>query len=209
MRQLNPLGSGTWLSAKSILRGRSPQWPTRFGLKIKNGIVKFMSCLVLCCITVGANATTWRDALPGAQLIGSGVLHWYGLRIYTAKLWSESHPFDANAPYALELTYHRNISREQFVDTSLKEIKRIFGKRYDSATLVRWENEMQRAFLDVQANDQLIGVFVPNKGCDFYSAGKQLAQIRDTEFANAFFAIWFDERARNPELSAQLRGRTP
>ncbi len=209
MSQLNLLGSCTWLTAKPILIAGLPRWLNRYGLKIKYGILKFMSCLVLCCITVGANATTWRDAMPRAQLIGSGVLHWYGLRIYTAKLWSEYQPFDANAPYALELTYHRNISREQFVDTSLKEIKRIFGKRYDAATLARWQGEMQRAFLDVQANDQLIGVFVPNQGCDFYSAGQRLAQIRDTEFANAFFAIWFDARARHPELSAQLRGRTP
>lgn len=153
-----------------------------------------------------AHATVWREALPQAQPLGSGDLRWFGLRVYTANLWSERKPFDARAPFALELTYHLDISRQRFVDTSIDEIRRLSGNRLPAEKLRRWENEMSRAFTDVKAGDQLIGVYLPNEGCRFYSRSKLLAEIRDPEFANAFFAIWLDERSRKKELRAQLLG---
>ncbi|WP_255587443.1 chalcone isomerase family protein [Deefgea piscis] len=165
--------------------------------------------LAMACIAIPAQAAIWREHLPQAQAIGSGDLRWFGLKIYTAKLWSEKKPFDINAPFALELTYHRNISRAQFVETSLDEIERLFGTRYSADTLKRWEGEMQRAFTDVKAGDQLIGVFIPNEGTRFYSRNKLLADIRDPEFAKAFFAIWFDARSKDKDLRAQLLGSTP
>ncbi|WP_373975631.1 chalcone isomerase family protein [Chitinibacter sp. SCUT-21] len=163
-----------------------------------------LACLGL--IPMLANANAWREQLPQAKVIGNGDLRWFGLRIYTAKLWSEQPRFDANAPFALELTYHRSISREQFVSTSLDEIRRLFAQRYSAATLQRWESEMQRAFTDVNEGDQLIGVYLPNVGCRFYNSRRLLAEIRDPEFAKAFFAIWFDVRSKDSGLRAQLLG---
>ncbi|MBM5571065.1 MULTISPECIES: chalcone isomerase family protein [Deefgea] len=171
--------------------------------------ISAIALISMACIAIPAHATLWREHIPQAQAIGSGDLRWFGLRIYTAKLWSEKKPFDLNAPFALELTYHRNISREQFVETSLDEIKRLFGTRYNAETLKRWEGEMQRAFTDVKEGDQLIGVFIPNEGSRFYSRNKLLADIRDPEFAKAFFAIWFDARSKDKDLRAQLLGNQP
>ena len=171
--------------------------------------ISLCAMTMLLCMAIPAQAATWRDHLPQAQTIGSGDLRWFGLRIYTAKLWSEKKPFDLNAPFALELTYHRNISREQFVETSLDEIERLSGSRYSAETLKRWQGEMGRAFTDVKAGDQLIGVFIPNQGARFYSQNQLLAEIRDPEFAKAFFAIWFDARSKDKDLRAQLLGNSP
>lgn len=154
-------------------------------------------------------ANVWREQLPQARAIGSGDLRWFGLKIYTARLWSEQTRFDpesSTSPFALELTYHRSISREQFVKTSLDEITRLFANRYSAATLKRWEADMQRAFTDVNAGDQLIGVYLPEVGCRFYNSRQLLAEIRDPEFAKAFFAIWFDERTKDTGLRSQLLG---
>jgi hypothetical protein len=157
-------------------------------------------------LSMPAQANVWREQLPQAKPLGSGDLRWFGLKIYTAKLWSEQTRFDPNSPFALELTYHRSISREQFVSSSLDEITRLFGNRYPAPTLKRWEAEMQRAFIDVKEGDQLIGVYLPGVGCRFYSSSQLLAEIRDPEFAKAFFAIWFDERTKDSGLRAQLLG---
>ncbi|MDW5416460.1 chalcone isomerase family protein [Iodobacter sp. CM08] len=162
--------------------------------------------IALASIALPASAATWRDELPQAKALGSGDLTWFRLRIYTAKLWSESPQFSLNAPFALELTYHRSISRTQFVETSIDEIKRLFGKQYSAEQLKRWEGEMYRAFTNVNEGDQLIGVFLPNQGCRFYNRNQLLADIRDPEFAKAFFAIWFDERTKDSGLREQLLG---
>jgi hypothetical protein len=52
-------------------------------------------------------------------------------------------------------------------------------------------------------------VFIPNQGSRFYSRNKLLADIRDPEFAKAFFAIWFDARSKDKDLRAQLLGSQP
>ncbi|WP_081986458.1 chalcone isomerase family protein [Chitinibacter sp. ZOR0017] len=162
---------------------------------------------------IPALANVWRADLPQAKVVGSGDLHWLGLRIYTARLWSESPRLPAawasGVPFALELTYHRSISRAQFVSTSSDEIARLLGPRYDEATRQRWEGLMQRAFTDVEPGQQLIGVFRPGVGCTFYSAERQLAEIRDPQFAEAFFAIWLDPRTKDQGLRAKLLGAAP
>ena len=168
----------------------------------------FWWLLLLCCLQLApAVANGWRTDLPDARLVGSGDLSWLGFRIYTARLWSQQQPFTADKPFALELTYHRSISRSRFVDTSLAEIRRLSGNRYSAEQLKRWEDDMTRAFIDVSDGDQLTGVYLPGVGCRFYSQSRPLAEIRDPVFASAFFAIWLDERTKDSRLRAQLLGQ--
>ncbi|WP_051078335.1 chalcone isomerase family protein [Leeia oryzae] len=182
------------MSSSSCCKRRNPLW----------------WLLLLCGLSLmPAAANSWRTDLPAATLVGSGELSWLGFRIYTARLWSEQKPFAPDKPFALELTYHRSISRSRFVDTSLAEIRRLSANRYSPEQLKRWEEEMQRAFIDVEAGDQLIGMYLPGIGCRFYSRQQVLAEIRDPTFANAFFAIWLDERTKDSRLRAQLLGQGP
>ena len=171
--------------------------------------IAVLTLFALICIALPIQAASWQTHIPQAQALGSGELRWFGLRIYSAQLWGEKKPFDTNAPFALALTYHRNISRAQFVETSVAEIERLFGTRYPVDTLKRWEGEMYRAFTDVKPGDQLIGVSMPNQGVLFYSQRELLADIRDPEFAKAFFGIWFDIRTKDQDLRAQLLGNSP
>ena len=153
-----------------------------------------------------AQTALWHQDLPQAKVLGSGNLRWFGLHIYSAKLWSESATFDAKAKFALELTYQRNISRERFVDTSIDEIKRLRGDTIGAEVLQHWKMHMEKAFTDVKAGDQLIGVNLPKIGCRFYNRDKLLAEIKDAEFADAFFSIWFDPRSKDSGLRQQLTG---
>ncbi|MBY0345872.1 MAG: chalcone isomerase family protein [Neisseriaceae bacterium] len=160
--------------------------------------------MILFGLPLPTKAANWRDVLPQANLIGRGDLRWFGLRIYTAQLWSEKPAFDAKLPFVLELNYHRDISKAQFVETSLDEIKRLWAQTHTPATLKRWENEMNRAFIDVKTGDTLAAVFLPKQGVQFYSKNQILAEVRDLDFAQAFFAIWFDVRTKDQKLRAQL-----
>ncbi|MDO8177666.1 MAG: chalcone isomerase family protein [Undibacterium sp.] len=169
---------------------------------------------IILALTIGmshvhAYADRWRQDLPQAKLIGSGDLRWFGLHIYSARLWTESATFDPKSSFALELTYQRNITRERFVDTSVDEIKRLYGNGISNEVLQRWRSHMEKAFTDVKSGDQLIGVHLPKIGCRFYSRDKLLAEIKDTDFADAFFAIWFDPRSKDSGLRKQLTGAKP
>ena len=159
----------------------------------------------LCC-TLPVQAANWRDDLPQAILSGSGELRWFGLQIYSATLWSSTAPFDASQPFALELTYARQISRARLVQTSIDEIRRMSGARYTQAQYSHWQEWMEQAFSDVNEGDQLIGVFLPGQGCRFYNQTQLLAQVPDPDFAQAFFNIWLDPRSKDVQLRKHLTG---
>jgi hypothetical protein len=155
---------------------------------------------------------SWREALPGAQLMGAGEFRVFGFAIYDAQLWSQAQvPADAvalRAPFALQLSYRRTISRDDLVEASLKEIRRLAAQQPNPAQLRRWEAEMQQAFVDVRAGDQITGVFLPGEGARFYVGTRLQHVVADEAFARAFFSIWLDARTRNSGLRAQLLGGT-
>ncbi|EWC40095.1 chalcone isomerase family protein [Stutzerimonas stutzeri] len=148
----------------------------------------------------------WRDAVPDARLVGEGQLRFFGFRIYDARLWSSSTPVRPDTPFALELTYHRAIGRDDFVRTSLEEIQRLSGASVGAARLARWQAEMQQAFVDVRPNERITGVFLPGRGCRFYVNDRLQHEVADPAFADAFFAIWLDPRSRDQKLRRNLLG---
>ncbi|SDP59455.1 Chalcone isomerase-like [Pseudomonas reinekei] len=152
----------------------------------------------------------WREALPDARLLGRGDMRIFGFSIYSAQFWSPrliaGQPPGADVPFALELTYRRAVSRDDLVEASIKEIRRLSPNTLTSELLNRWEWEMQQAFVDVREGDRITGVYKPGEGARFYVGEKLQHVVKDAAFAKAFFAIWLDPRTRNPELRAQLLG---
>jgi hypothetical protein len=160
---------------------------------------------LLCLLSSGALAN-WQEAVPEARVVGAGELRLFGFRIYSARLWSPAQPLAADTPFALELTYHRAISRDDLVDASVREIRRLSGGAVSAAQLAGWRAQMRQAFVDVEPGSRITGVHLPGLGARFY-VGQQLQhEVRDRAFAAAFFAIWLDPRTRNPDLRAQLLG---
>ncbi|WP_440831121.1 chalcone isomerase family protein [Pseudomonas fragariae (ex Marin et al. 2024)] len=158
-------------------------------------------------LSAGASAD-WREALPNAQVVGGGDLSLFGFRVYTAKLLSPVKPFVADAPLALELTYHRDIDREDLVDASIDEIKRISGSKVTEQQLTEWRQQMNQSFVDVQPGMKITGVYLPGREARFYVGDKLQHVVPDSQFAKAFFSIWLDPKTRNPELREQLLGST-
>lgn len=160
----------------------------------------------LFCLLCSTAFASWQESVPSARMLGEGDLRFWGLRIYTARLWSPVSALQPDTPFALELTYHRAISRKDFVQTSLDEIKRLSGNAVTEARLRAWQAEMQQAFVDVQPGDRIIGVYLPGIGCRFYVGERLQHEVRDPEFARAFFAIWLDPRTKDQGLRQKLLG---
>ena len=168
---------------------------------------RLLALALLLTITQPAPAD-WRPALAGAQVQGSGEFTWFGLRLYTARLWSAGPVQHWREPFALELIYHRALSRDTLVQASLDEMQRLADRPLPAATLERWSQAMNQAFVDVRPGMRITGLFLPDQGCRFYVDGQLSIDIPDPEFARAFFAIWLDPRARDPQLRRSLLGLT-
>jgi hypothetical protein len=148
----------------------------------------------------------WHPALPDRRLVGSGDFTWFGVSLYTARLWSSGLPLTWDQPFALELTYHRVFSRDTLVEVSLNEMERMAEARLEESTLQRWSNEMREAFVDVRPGMRITGVYHPGKGCTFFVDGQLRRRVDDPAFARAFFDIWLDPRTRDKQLRQRLLG---
>lgn len=163
----------------------------------------------MCCLLVlhGAYASgRWQEQLPNAQLLGAGDFRFFGVPVYSAQLWSTTPQLTVRAPYALQLRYHRSISRERLVQTSLDEMRRLGVEAPTQTEWVEWRQALQRSFVDVQPDDVITGVFLPDRGVQFYVGERAQQEILDPSFAQAFFAIWLDPQTRAPALREQLLG---
>ena len=140
--------------------------------------------------------------LPNFEMVGSGTMRFFGLRIYDATLWSPGGVWSASRPYALELIYARSFDGAAIARRSIEEMRA--QRAYPAATLARWEQQMGALFPNVKSGDRLTGVHMPGTGASFYSGPRKLGQIDDADFADAFFGIWLDPATRAPNLRARL-----
>lgn len=163
---------------------------------------------VLCLVwatTAQAIPEAARSLAPDWTVLGQGEMRWFGLRLYSAELWSSRTRFDPDQTFALRITYARRFEGKRLSSASVDEMRRIGYQ--DATQLARWQQTMDRVFPDVAEGDVLTGVYLPARGAAFYLGTRLLAEVEDPEFARAFFAIWLDPRTREPGLRQQLLGQ--
>jgi Chalcone isomerase-like len=149
--------------------------------------------------------------LPGARLLGSGRLRWFGLHVYDARLWAGA---DAPAgaaraeftrfPLALELEYARALPGARIAERSLEEMRR--GGQLAAAQEQAWLAFMRQHFPDVEAGDRITGVQRPSELSRFHVNGNFVAERRDADFMRLFFGIWLGPQSSQPRLRNELLG---
>ena len=107
----------------------------------------------------------WQERCR-ARKLGRGEFSVFGFDVYNARLWSASRPLADGQPFALELIYQRNISRDDLVQASVDEIKRLADNTISPAQLAAWQVQMRQSFIDVQAGTRIPGVYLPGQGAD-------------------------------------------
>jgi hypothetical protein len=146
-----------------------------------------------------------RKYVEAVRVAGQGKLTWFGFHVYDAQLYA-GRGFEArnwaSQPFVLELTYARKLEGKAIAEASRDEMQRMnFGSAADQT---RWLESMRRIFPDVDKGRRIAGVNVPGKGARFYVDGVFAGSVDEPAFAQAFFAIWLDERTRAPKLRDSL-----
>jgi hypothetical protein len=148
-----------------------------------------------------------RPLLPQARLQGSGLLRFFGLRVYTARLWTaagfEPERYERH-PFGLELIYDRRLEGQAIAERSVAEMRRVGS--VDNANAKRWLALMTRAFPDVVAGDRLLGFHDGQGDVQFFHNGRPTAQTNDADYARLFFGIWLAPQSSAPALRESLLG---
>ncbi|WP_211231724.1 chalcone isomerase family protein [Ottowia thiooxydans] len=148
-----------------------------------------------------------RTALPAARLVGTGVLRFFGLRVYEARLWAAPGFLPENYAqhaFALELVYERKLEGKAIAERSIAEMRRVGNFTEEQSR--QWLALMTQAFPDVAAGDRLLGLCDGQGEVSFVHNGKQTVRIRDAEYARLFFGIWLAPQSSSPALRTALLG---
>jgi hypothetical protein len=147
------------------------------------------------------------ELAPHLRVQGSAEMKFLGFSIYDGWYWALEPGWRMNAPFALDLRYHRSLRGSSIAERSVSEIA-----RFDLATpeeLARWGADMHRIFPDVKSGDRMTGLFLPPSTVRFFLNGGSIGEIVDPLYARAFFGIWLDPRTSRPEFRQKLLGGGP
>ena len=146
-----------------------------------------------------------RGSLPDGRLAGRARLKVWGFQVYNASLWV-TNKFQPGAfqnhPFALELEYLRDFSREDIAERSLKEM--LLQRPLPADKAARWERQLRDAIPDVRQGDRVTGLHRPGEGLSFLFNGEPVKTIADPELAQLFFGIWLSEATSEPALRREL-----
>lgn len=153
--------------------------------------------------------TAFAAPLPASvgtlQPVGGGTFTYLFWTIYDAKLFAPGGRYQPDGPFALQLTYRREIKGSEIAKTSISEMERQGWD--DPAQLAQWQQDMDRIFPDVQPGTVLTGVRTDSGYARFYQGDKLLGEISDRDFATAFFNIWLSPSTRDPAFRRKLLGQ--
>lgn len=144
----------------------------------------------------------WVETSP--HLVGEARFRLFFFDIYHAALFAPDGRYDGTAPYALKLSYLRDVSSQTITETSLDEMRRQGVN--DAARLAEWAGWMEQNFPDMQNGDEAVMVALADGGMAFYHNQIKRGQTDDPAFTKAFFAIWLSDNALKPDLGRRLRG---
>lgn len=143
--------------------------------------------------------------VPDAQKVGETRLRVMFWDVYDAALFAPSGKWDEQKPFALALSYLRDLKGHKIADRSVVEIrKQGFA---DEVKLADWHAQMKRIFPDVNKETTLTGVYTASGETLFFNGNLQIGQIKDPDFGKHFFDIWLGAKTSEPHLREQLLGR--
>jgi hypothetical protein len=141
---------------------------------------------------------------PGLAAQGGGEMTFLGLSIYDGWYWGPGHDWKLDAPFVIDLHYHRSLSGVRIAERSVSEIEKLgLGT---AEQLARWGETMRRIFPDVVNGDAVTGLFLPPGIVRYFLNGKPIGEIVDPSFARAFFGIWMDPRTSRADYRQKLLG---
>lgn len=149
---------------------------------------------------------TWPAlAMPDLKTVGEGSYKYLFWQLYDARLATADGNFagyQQSSPVLLELTYKRDISRQQFIDATVDEWQKLGLTSAEQQQ--QWAAQLQGLWQDVKQGDRLAALLLDNGSVQFFFNGTETGILADAAFGAAFFDIWLHPDTSAPKLRRQL-----
>lgn len=169
-------------------------------------ILRTACALAMIGITPALAMAQMNQYIPNAQEVGQGrfsVMFW---DVYDATLYAPQGQWQKGQPFALRLTYLRDIKGKKIADRSAEEIRNLGF--HDEVKLADWHSQMKNIFPDVSENVSLTGIYTAQGESIFFQNNSEIGRIKDPDFGHYFFNIWLSQKTSAPELRKKLLGHS-
>ena len=169
-------------------------------------MLKFFLTLFMSISTPVFADSVVENYMPDAQKVGEGRLTFLAWDLYDATLYAPKGQWKSVGPFALKLSYFREVSGTDIADQSMEEIR---NQGFDNEIkLAAWHAQLKKIFPNVAKGSNLIGIYKHTGETIFYDQDNKIGQINNTEFGRLFFNIWLGEKTNVPHLRKKLLGRS-
>lgn len=125
-------------------------------------------------------------------------------KVYDATLMTDTGNYPDADTIALQLSYLRDIDAEKLVETTKEQWQELGYEIGENEQ--EWLDQLEEMWPDVKEGDCLLAYHEADQGIQFYSADRELGQIKSDDFAEKFLAIWLDEDSSYRENRNELTG---
>jgi hypothetical protein len=168
-------------------------------------VIRTACALALLGITPAYAGNYIRIFVPNAEKVGQGRLSVMLWDVYDAVLYAPEGRWQRDQPFALQLSYLRDIPGKKIADRSIEEIRE--QGFTDEVRLADWHAQMRSIFPDVHEGVSLTGVFTNTGETIFYEDDREIGRIKDPQFGRQFFNIWLSPQTSAPDLRRKLLGQ--
>lgn len=166
--------------------------------------MKRLLCGALMFLSMNALAADCGSAVPDTfKKVGDTRLTVYFWDVYDATLFSPSGSYGAPQRYALLLSYLRDISADDLIETTKEEWDDL---NLDASQHDSWLAQLKDIWPDIEEGDCLLLLETDEGFAEFYQGESLLGTIKDKKFTQQFLAIWLSENSRFQEERNELIG---
>lgn len=163
----------------------------------------FLAVFLLMPFTASASSPEIvQKYIADAEMVGEHRFTKYMFKVYDASLYAPKGVWNADAPFALSLTYLRNFDSGDIVRVSAKNMRQIGFE--DEEKLSVWQNKMAEIFPDVSDGITITGIYTRDGTTVFYQDEQKIGSVDDPEFGAYFFGIWLNENTAEPRMRKKL-----
>lgn len=167
----------------------------------------FVAGLLLTAVLAAASVRPGEidGAIAADKPYGTASLTWFFLTAYEASLWTDAPRWSMDRPFALSLTYKLSFTRDELVERTLEEMKKV-SPSLTRDVLARHGAALNSVYPDVKSGDRVTALHMPGEGVRFFHNGRLTGEVDDPSFAEPFFGIWLSPRTSEPKMRAALLG---
>ena len=161
--------------------------------------------LLICCIApslLWAQPVCITDIITTKQPAARAKLTKLLFKIYDIELWHDHKEWEPQQAYALHIIYYQNVSKQEFVDYTIKELK--LNPDVTPEMITQFERKLSFIYPDVKKMDSLTAVNVPGEGVLLCHNENKLGWMREEALVLPFFNIWLGRHSSEPVIRNTL-----